>query len=941
MKFIGLLSVVLISITLFASHPSYNLSELNVRPVLDREQPERPYNIVYSEGFESADNEWRIADATEPENWTEAWHVSESTSDYGHFWWMADEEINGYHNERYVVLDSPLLTLPSNATLTFKMKYYIEEATGEFPAGYNAWDGFNVRISTDDGLNWTVLSGSPQYDNTSCHAFGDIFDEGVGVSCWSGNSNGWINSNFDLSNYAGQNVRIRFAFGSDGNSCTNDADGNPEWFGVQLDDINIAGLLVSDADGAAGDSQLVPGFAGVVGGSFWEHVTDETHNSSGAYHCPVETGLQNDVISPIINIPISGSNQISYWVKLDLPDIGDTDSYLLNDYYTVSIKQVNDTYWTRMHFNNSHITQNSEWNHIDYIFALENFTEYNGTNNLDRFAGRPVQFKFTLNTNSTDNSGNGIYIDDFQIRNYFSQPAAPQDLRISTQAADVVNLAWTAPEDYNSSTGWLSWTPDELWSYVSVDEELVFDVGNRYRANDLVDYIGNSITKVAFWGTSPLDQYSVKIWDVTSNFELLCEQPVTVNPDTLTEVILNSPVEIVYGREYMVGYSSIGIDTTACGIAETAVNNNSGYYKVDVYPWEYNSGLNWIIKAYIEDANGNPIQITNNDREIQRTGYSIYRKEGPSSDYVLLEDNIAPNAVLFTDNSPVTDNICQYAITADYDLPVYTSSEMNYSFPTYIPENTHLLFNDDGVANGMYDYPHVHFLANMFSSTDFDLGTNELSDLEIDWIQLYLADVTTSDIQLKFWDGSNHPENVFASFDVSADELTTGWNFIRVPEYINATFENGNVYVGLTGNDDIHTGYDSDTFGRTYVRAQIQDDWSMDQDKNMMLRVILGSTVSNNNVSKPVFGVSNYPNPFNPETTISFNLKNSGNVKLSVYNIKGQLVKTLVNDQLDSGNHSIIWNGKDSNSTDVSSGVYFYRLNSGNTVVTKKMVLMK
>ncbi len=941
MKFIGLLSVILLSMTLFASHPSYNLSELNVNSVTVREQSERPYYVVYEEDFESADNEWRIVDATEPENWTEAWHVSDSTSDYGHFWWMADESINGYNNERYLVLDSPLLTLPGNASLSFKMRYYVEEASGEFPDGYNAWDGFNVRISTDDGLNWSVIEGSPQYDNTSCHAFGDIFNEGVGVSCWSGNSNGWVNASFDLSDYAGENVKIRFAFGSDGNSCTIDEDGNSDWFGVQLDDINIAGLLVSDADGAAGDDLLVPGFAGVVGGSFWEHVTDETHNSSGAYHCPVETGLQNDVISPVVNIPVSGTNHVSYWVKLDLPDIGNTDSYLLNDYYTLSVKQVNDTYWTRLHFNNSFITPGSDWTHVDLNFALENFTEYHGTNSLNAFSGRPVQFKITLNTNNTDNSGNGIYIDDFQVRNYFSLPAAPQDFRISTQATDVVNVAWTAPEDYNNAEGWLAWTPDELWDEVWIDEELLFEVGNRYRPDNLIDYIGSSITRVAFRGTSSINTYRVKIWDVTSNFEVLCDQAVTVDHDTLTEVTLNSPVEIVYGREYMVGYSSIGTDTTAVGIADNAVNNNTGYYKVDVFPWEYNPGLNWIIKAYIEDANGNPIQISNNEREIRRTGYSVYRKDGVHADYILLDDNIASDAVVFTDNNPATDIVCQYAITADYDLGLYANSEMVHTHPAYIPDVTHLLYNDDGVANGMYQYPDVHFLANMFNSTDFNAGSTPLSDLEIDWIQFYLGEDTSSNIQFKFWDGANYPENLLASFEVPAEELTLGWNFIRVPEYTDITFENGNVYVGFTGNADIHAGYDSDTFGRTYVRDQIQNDWVMDQTQNLMLRVILGSTVSNNDVSKPVFDVSNYPNPFNPETTISFNLKNSGDVKLSVYNIKGQLVKTLVEDHLDSGNHSIVWHGKDNNSTDVSSGVYFYRLISDTTSITKKMILLK
>jgi len=86
---------------------------------------------------------------------------------------------------------------------------------------------------------------------------------------------------------------------------------------------------------------------------------------------------------------------------------------------------------------------------------------------------------------------------------------------------------------------------------------------------------------------------------------------------------------------------------------------------------------------------------------------------------------------------------------------------------------------------------------------------------------------------------------------------------------------------------------------------------------------------------------SNYPNPFNPETTINFSVKENGPVSVSVYNVKGQLVRNLVNDVRSAGNHSVVWNGKDNNGRDVSSGVYYYKMNAGKYSSTKKMVLMK
>lgn len=86
---------------------------------------------------------------------------------------------------------------------------------------------------------------------------------------------------------------------------------------------------------------------------------------------------------------------------------------------------------------------------------------------------------------------------------------------------------------------------------------------------------------------------------------------------------------------------------------------------------------------------------------------------------------------------------------------------------------------------------------------------------------------------------------------------------------------------------------------------------------------------------------ANYPNPFNPETTISYSVKNAGPVSIEIYNVKGQVVKTLVSESKASGNYSVVWNGHDNNNQAVSSGVYFYKMNAGQYSSSKKMILMK
>jgi hypothetical protein len=85
----------------------------------------------------------------------------------------------------------------------------------------------------------------------------------------------------------------------------------------------------------------------------------------------------------------------------------------------------------------------------------------------------------------------------------------------------------------------------------------------------------------------------------------------------------------------------------------------------------------------------------------------------------------------------------------------------------------------------------------------------------------------------------------------------------------------------------------------------------------------------------------NYPNPFNPQTTIAFSLKERGNVSLKVYNVSGELVRTLMDEAQDKGAHTKVWDGRNDAGQSVSSGVYFYKLVSNNFSQTKKMVLLK
>jgi hypothetical protein len=85
----------------------------------------------------------------------------------------------------------------------------------------------------------------------------------------------------------------------------------------------------------------------------------------------------------------------------------------------------------------------------------------------------------------------------------------------------------------------------------------------------------------------------------------------------------------------------------------------------------------------------------------------------------------------------------------------------------------------------------------------------------------------------------------------------------------------------------------------------------------------------------------NYPNPFNPSTTISYSLANSSAVSLTIFDSLGRVVKTLVDQPQAAGDHQVVWNGTNEQGSQVASGVYFYRLKTGEFTHTKRMILLK
>ncbi|MGD1046431.1 MAG: putative Ig domain-containing protein [Bacteroidota bacterium] len=108
-----------------------------------------------------------------------------------------------------------------------------------------------------------------------------------------------------------------------------------------------------------------------------------------------------------------------------------------------------------------------------------------------------------------------------------------------------------------------------------------------------------------------------------------------------------------------------------------------------------------------------------------------------------------------------------------------------------------------------------------------------------------------------------------------------------------------------------------------------------------IISVLTGVDEGENRIPKDFNLDQNYPNPFNPTTVIGYQLSINSNVKLTIYNLLGENIKTLQKGFQNAGEHSVTWDGMDDKSTPVSSGMYFYRLEAGNSALQKKMLLLR
>ena len=207
----------------------------------------------------------------------------------------------------------------------------------------------------------------------------------------------------------------------------------------------------------------------------------------------------------------------------------------------------------------------------------------------------------------------------------------------------------------------------------------------------------------------------------------------------------------------------------------------------------------------------------------------------------------------------------------------------------------------DGIANS--------------ADAGFDLDAIEGNDIVPVELISFIADVDRNDVKLQ-WETATETNN--QGYEIERKNQNSEWRTIAFVEGNGTTTE-------LSKYSFLDQGL---TVGKYQYRLkQIDYDGSFEYSKKVSVEI-----------SRPVeFSLEqNYPNPFNPSTTIQFSIPSEGVIKLTVLNIIGEEIETLVNEYKTEGTHQVIFNAEN-----IPSGIYFYKLDSGSFTQTRKMILIK
>lgn len=277
-----------------------------------------------------------------------------------------------------------------------------------------------------------------------------------------------------------------------------------------------------------------------------------------------------------------------------------------------------------------------------------------------------------------------------------------------------------------------------------------------------------------------------------------------------------------------------------------------------------------------------------------------------------------------------------FALTFGNWMLTDVDNSATYGFSEYDFENeyspmAYMIFNPSATTPPMTDLA-AHTGDKMAASFAATTPPNN------DWLITPRVRFGTADNSVSFWAKSYTADYGLERFkvgvSVNAAALPATFVTISGATYVEAPVEWTEFTFPIPASYNMQ-------FGRVGIKCESNDAFIFLVDDFKLLGI---SGVAGEDEVMPVVETAlrgNYPNPFNPETTIMYSVKSDEHVTIEIFNLKGQKVRTLVNEKAKAGNYKVVWHGDDNNGKTVGSGVYFYRMNSGKFTSTKKMIMMK
>ena len=486
----------------------------------------------------------------------------------------------------------------------------------------------------------------------------------------------------------------------------------------------------------------------------------------------------------------------------------------------------------------------------------------------------------------------------------------------STERVVVLNQDDAAPPDsyldlFGSAR--VMWDDTNLYIYVKVvDDEISSSSANSYE-NDSVEYFFDGDNSKAVETFDGVDDVQTRIeYQDGSDVSLYDTWPV---PEDVVGAVADwenlDGDAFGYAVEVQVSLASLSIEPDQIFGFELQINDRDNEARENMYRWWGNSNDAWhwahiwgeaeCIDYEANDVMG--INMASVAPVIDGVADDVWINEAPSIEsgtYVFMNDDVIDGS--YTEIEDWQDAQMEFRLLwaedAFYAWVEVIDDEISVSGAnTYENDGVEMCFDGDNSKGDVFD---------------------GVDDVQYRWVWGDVAEGNAGITSEVAWGELDELDGYTMELKIPADQMTftleggaeIGWD-IQINERDNETREN---MIRWWSNDNMEW-QNPWRFGTAMLSGEIAVEDEMPENYTMM---------------------RNYPNPFNPSTTIQFNLAKRSAVNLTVYDVLGNEVATLVNDVRQAGQNVVAFDG-----SNLSSGVYFYTLQTADEIITKKMMLMK